>query len=77
MTAVEETQSVAPTPEAPTERIEVSPDQVFQKGPSPKRIWELSFVGHVVSVVALSCIIVFGVIAIVWLALIAFTDLLD
>ncbi len=43
--------------------IHVAPEQVFQKGPPPKPHWELSFVGHVLYVVALSCIIVFGVIA--------------
>ena len=57
--------------------IQVAPEQVYQKDPNPKQFWELSFVGHVVSVVAISCVIVFGVLAAAGMALAAFTDAFD
>jgi hypothetical protein len=72
-----ENSTIAPTPEPPTEKIDVSPEQVFQKGPPLPPRWELSFVGHVLYVVALSCIIVFAAIAGVGLLLATFTDLFD
>ena len=77
MPSAPENSPLAPTPEPPTEKIDVSPDQVFQKGPPPKLHWELSFVGHVLYVVALSCVVVFGVIIGVGVLLVTFTDLFD
>ncbi len=71
-----ENTTLAPAPEAPAEKIDVTPEQVFQKGPPPKLRWELSFVGHVLYVVGLSCVIVFGLIIGVGLLLATFTDLL-
>ena len=41
------------------EVIDVSPDDVFQKDPAPKRFWELSFDGHVTHIILISFAIVF------------------
>jgi hypothetical protein len=43
-----------PTRSQEAEVINVSPDQVFQKDPAPKRFWELSFDGHVTNMMLAS-----------------------
>ena len=45
------------------ERIEVSPDDIYQRDPAPKRFWELSFEGHVMHMILISFAIVFVVLA--------------
>jgi hypothetical protein len=49
----------APPRHTPPERIEVSPDQVFQRDSSEKRFWELSFDGHVTHILIASFVITF------------------
>ena len=49
--------------EEKVELIEVSPDQIYQKGPEPKRFWELSFDGHVTNMMLASFGIAFVMLA--------------
>jgi|GEM_PF-4949870 len=46
-----------------TEVIEVSPDQIYQADPRPKRFWELSFDGHVTNMMLASFAIAFVLLA--------------
>jgi hypothetical protein len=65
----------APPRHTPPERIEVSPDQVFQPDSNPKRFWELSFDGHVTHILMISFVITFVVLGGAAALLAYFTDI--